>query len=234
MDKGFGTTGPRILIVDDHQISRQFLTAALRRIASDVKQAGTAPEARALAWSWLPDVILMDVRLGDTNGFAVARQICSHWPPATRRPRIIMLSAQPRQAGERAINPVVTDGFLAKPVNIPELLHAIAPSANPASGCAVEHSLSQLRGLFQKELTSRLSQLEQSLTARDIAGARAILHQLIASSGLCRELQLERDLRALHEACGKQAQATGLARPYFSLLIHARKYLQSSHTTQRD
>jgi two-component system sensor histidine kinase EvgS len=234
MYKDSGASGPRVLIVDDHQVSRQFMAAALRHIAGVVKQAGTASEARTLAWSWLPDIILMDVRLGHANGFDVARQILHRWPHATRRPRVIMLSAQPRQGGQRRINLASTDGFLAKPVNVTELLHAIAPSAKAASGCADEQSLSRLQDLFRDELATRLDPLEACLTTLDLAGARAILHQLIASSGLCRQRRLERDLRALHDACGKQPKAACLARPYFSLLVNARRYLQPPCVAQQD
>ena len=226
--------GPRVLIVDDHPISRQFMAAALRRVAADVKQACTADEARTLAWTWLPDVILMDVRLAEANGFEVARQIRERWPRATRQPRVIMLSAGTREAAQCRSNPAGTDRLLAKPVTVPVLLDAVAASTRPAPGCVDEHSLAQLQDLFRSELAARLLQLEECLTAFDLAGAQAILHQLIASSGLCQQRRLERDLRALYEACGKHPEAASLAGQYFSLLVSAGKYLQPPSFAQRN
>ena len=67
---------------------------------------------------------------------------------------------------------------------------------------------------------------EECLSTFDLAGARAILHQLIASSALCLQERLERDLRALHEACAKHPRAATLARQYFSLLISVQNYLR--------
>jgi CheY-like chemotaxis protein len=234
MHQEFRVRGPRVLIVDDHGISRQFMAAALRHIAGDIKQACTASEARALAWSWLPDLILMDVRLADTDGFEVARQIRSRWPLTIQQPRVIMLSAQPCRAGRPRIDRAGMDGFLTKPVTMPELFDAIAAPTNSVTRSVDEDSLSQLQALFRCELAARLEPLEGCLTSCDFAGARAILHQLIASSGLCLQRRLERDLRALHEACDKRPHAGSLARNYFSLLVRARKYLQSTSLAMRD
>ena len=56
----------RILIVDDHQLAREGLRAVLEQSGFEIAGvAGTGEEAVAMAGDLAPDVILMDVRLGD-------------------------------------------------------------------------------------------------------------------------------------------------------------------------
>ncbi|HET6593340.1 MAG TPA: response regulator, partial [Xanthomonadales bacterium] len=83
----------RILIVDDHRISRRFMAAALRQNGAAVKQAATVSHALSIALSWLPDVVVLDVRLGDDCGYDVAELLGRRWPAAVRNPDIFLLSA---------------------------------------------------------------------------------------------------------------------------------------------
>jgi len=207
------------------------MSAALRENAADVKQASTAAEALAVALSWLPEMILVDVRLGDANGIEVTRQIRLGWPQKVPQPRIVMLSAERRYARQQ---PDGADGFLAKPVALPDLLQAVALSARPAVGKDREDPLPWLQELFRSELSARLGSLDTCLATGDLPGARAILHQLIASSGLCLQRRLERDLRALYRTCGKRPLAAEVAREYFSLLVSTREFLWPCAAGNRD
>ena len=63
----------RILVVDDHNVVREGLVLLLRR-ESDfvvVAEAATAADAVELASRVQPDVVLMDVGLGDEDGIQV-------------------------------------------------------------------------------------------------------------------------------------------------------------------
>ena len=59
--------------------------------------------------------------------------------------------------------------------------------------------------------------MDRQLDRLDLAGAAAILHQLIASSALCQEQSLERRLRALYRCCRQGAAEPALAAAYFDL-----------------
>ena len=220
------TPAPGVLVADDHAISRRYVAAALRQSHWHVKQAATPGAALSIALSWLPRLILIDVNLGDTNGFDLARCIRSRWPNAREYPQMVMLSANLPDSDlmKRASNCV--DGFLLKPVSVASLLALVDPEHHPPPSVLRPADASpELQRLFREELSEQLDRLDQYLATRDLAAAAGILHRLIASSGLCRELRLERKLRALDAACRKGAPASELGHEYFSLLVGARHFL---------
>ncbi len=81
----------RLLVVDDHGIVRDGLTALLEREEgmTVVGQAATGEEAILAAQRLRPDVIIMDLVLPDLNGIDATRRILSELPLT----RIIVLSA---------------------------------------------------------------------------------------------------------------------------------------------
>ena len=96
----------RCLIVDDN---RPFLDAARllleREGVAVVGVATTSAEALRLAEELRPDVVLVDIRLGDESGFVLARRLSG---------RVILIStdAQSEYAEEIAASPAA--GFIPK------------------------------------------------------------------------------------------------------------------------
>ena len=67
----------RVLLVDDHAVVRAGVKAVLGA-AKDVHvvgEAGSGAEALAMAERLKPDVMVMDISLGDMDGMAVTRQL---------------------------------------------------------------------------------------------------------------------------------------------------------------
>lgn len=80
----------RIAVVDDHEVVRQGLRPALE-LEPDmavVGEARTGAEAIELARQHQPDVMLLDVRLGDLDGPEVCRRVLDIAP----RTAVIMLT----------------------------------------------------------------------------------------------------------------------------------------------
>ncbi len=63
----------RVLVVDDHGISRRFTVAALRQNNCAVKAAAGVSESIDKACAWLPEVIFTDWRLADGLGKDVVK-----------------------------------------------------------------------------------------------------------------------------------------------------------------
>ena len=80
----------RVLLADDHHVVRTGLRAVLGA-AKDivvVAEASSGREAMALAARVHPDVIVMDLSMGDIDGLEATRQIMAAEP----RPRILVLT----------------------------------------------------------------------------------------------------------------------------------------------
>jgi DNA-binding NarL/FixJ family response regulator len=71
----------RVLIVDDHSVFRRAARGLLeRRGYTVVGEAGDAAAAVDAATRLQPDAVLLDVRLGEDDGFAVARALARACP----------------------------------------------------------------------------------------------------------------------------------------------------------
>ncbi|GAB4475478.1 MAG: hypothetical protein OHK0037_36740 [Elainellaceae cyanobacterium] len=65
----------RILIVEDQWQNRQFLMELLSSIGFELEEAVNGCEAIARWSTWHPDLVLMDLRMPDMNGFKAVQQI---------------------------------------------------------------------------------------------------------------------------------------------------------------
>lgn len=113
----------RVLIVDDHEVVRVGLATLLGRAPSIevVGEAATASEALSQVASLQPDVVLLDVRLGDSSGFDVSREI----QKMEREIRVLVLTSF---ADDNIVVQAIAagaDGYLLKEVNRDALVAAI-------------------------------------------------------------------------------------------------------------
>lgn len=224
-------SGPRILVIDDHDISRRYTVAALRQTGATVKEAGTPEAAFKLALHWLPDAICTDLQLPGMSGYDLIRRIRQDWPGARPRPLVVVLSADPAPVApqpwherlpESLPEPLV-DRILAKPATARQLRATLLTPA--AEGVMEARSgpaePQELQRMFWQELMLRLPGLETNLVRRELGLVRAVLHQLLASSRLAGDRRLEADLQALHAACHDGADAAEIACRYYALRVDA-------------
>lgn len=117
------TSRIRVLVVDDHELVRVGLRAVLERYPrlQLVGEAANAAEGVRQALQLKPDVILMDVRLPDGNGFDVCRQIRQK----NLDSRVLFLTSYSDDAVLEQVVMVEADGFLLKDVHPDELVAAI-------------------------------------------------------------------------------------------------------------
>ena len=111
----------RVLVVEDHTASRQAMVRLLARNGYDVSGAGTADEARTLAISTVPNVIVLDRGLPDADGVSLAREFRSN--PDLCETRLICVSGTAFETG--ADDEQIFDAYLLKPIELATLIKSI-------------------------------------------------------------------------------------------------------------
>jgi len=124
----------RILIVDNDRDSTHLVKILLEKTGwYSVLEENDATRAHLSAQNFRPDLILLDVMMPGTDGGEVAAQIEAD--PDLQRTPIIFLTALVTKAEANAGLRIQGHPFLAKPVNIPELITGI--EENLAAGAPV-------------------------------------------------------------------------------------------------
>lgn len=68
-------TGPRLLVVEDHPETADFLSRYARLLACDVRTAASGKQALDTATAFLPQIVLLDIGLPDMDGWQLARHL---------------------------------------------------------------------------------------------------------------------------------------------------------------
>lgn len=111
---------PRVLVVDDDEISQHYLDSLLSIADIDARIAGSAVEAEALAREGHVDLVFMDLNLPDANGFDVVsrlRGLGGSW----RQIPIFAMTAAPEAHQHRSLAEYGVEELLAKPLSGPTL-----------------------------------------------------------------------------------------------------------------
>jgi two-component system, OmpR family, KDP operon response regulator KdpE len=109
-----------ILIVDDEEAIRQFLSVTIESQGYEVMEAASGKEALAMVSSQHPDLIILDLVLPDIDGVEITRRL-RRW---TQIP-IIILSVKGSEKDKIAALDAGVDDYLTKPFSAGELLARI-------------------------------------------------------------------------------------------------------------
>jgi NarL family two-component system response regulator LiaR len=166
----------KVLVVDDHPITRAGLTLFLKA-HSDlllVGEASSGEDAVAFCEEEVPDVILMDLKLPKMDGVSAMQAIRETNPQV----QVIMLTSYPQpNLVERAVQTGAA-GYLLKSVNAQELVEAIRSAHQGHSVLAQEAAEALVWAMRQQsshdnDLTGRekevLALLVQGLSNAQIA-----------------------------------------------------------------
>ncbi len=186
-----------ILCVDDNDAARYTLARALRRGGYQVIEGRSGADAIKLA-SELPDLITLDVRLPDIDGFEVCQRLKS--VPKTAQIPVLHISAtcvepEHRVRGLRG----GADGFLNRPVNDEELLATV----NALLRLKRAEQEAQSRAEEAERAKNEVAALNETLrgTIRELEQAQAKLTE--------REARLRMAQRAAHSGTWECNLETG-------------------------
>jgi DNA-binding response OmpR family regulator len=110
----------KILVVDDEETISSYLGRKLTKLGYEVLVAGDGETAVDMAFSSLPDVVLLDVKLPRMNGYEVCRKIKAN--ENTRFTTVIMLSAKTQGNEIQQGLDAGCDLYLTKPIGFPDIL----------------------------------------------------------------------------------------------------------------
>ena len=124
------TATRRVLVADDDEYIRRVLTHNLEAEGFHVTVCGDGEDARDLARSTVPDVIILDVMMPKRDGFDVLASLKAN--PSTRDIPVVLLSA-------KATDEDVWDGwragadyYVTKPFDMDELLRYVTAAVGAA------------------------------------------------------------------------------------------------------
>lgn len=111
---------PLILVVDDDWMNREMMQAYLERAGFRVAVAHDASSALESAASLRPNLIMLDVRMGEKDGFEVCQEL--RLQEASRSVPILMLSALSSEDARQKAADAGATGFLTKTMNLASLV----------------------------------------------------------------------------------------------------------------
>lgn len=167
----------RVLLVDDHPLFRAGVRQRLCEHDPDLKvvgEAGNSREAQEMVALLTPDVVLMDIAMGDENGIEATRAIKRQAPAVA----VIILSLYDDVQYIEAAVEAGAAGYFLKTVQGPDLAAAVRSAhegdtvlSPEVAGKVFRRLLPRLRGTDQPPSFQRLSERESEVLALVARGA---------------------------------------------------------------
>ena len=118
------SSGPKLLLVEDHSGTGEALKRLLRRAGFDVRLAASVAEALEFAKGESFAVVITDLRLSDGTGVDVLQQL-----RLNSNPKGIVLSGLFEEGDEERLAAVGADRIFTKPADWNRLLEAVSELA---------------------------------------------------------------------------------------------------------
>lgn len=113
----------KILVVDDEKSIHSYLQRKLSKLGYSVYIAEDGEEALSKAFSLLPDLVLLDIKIPKLNGIEVCKRLKSD--DGTKKIPIIMLSAKAQSEEIEEGLKAGADKYLCKPISFPDILKEV-------------------------------------------------------------------------------------------------------------
>jgi two-component system OmpR family response regulator len=115
--------GRRVLVVEDHEATRNLLRALFRRVGWEVSAAATVADALALlAQPPPPDGLVLDLMLPDGDGVVVLRKVRTDGLPT----RVAVCTGTHDPARIAALRALAAAAFFPKPIDFAAVCRALA------------------------------------------------------------------------------------------------------------
>lgn len=167
--------GTRILLVEDHALTRQVIAAQLRRWGATVQEAASAEDALAAQMQAPCPLVMLDIGLPAMDGYALARQLRLHEAEGAPRARLIALSAFTGDDHTLRCQVAGIDAVLLKPLQADALLQALD---QPVPSRAFESTARELVAAYEEDVDRELQCLHEAIAGCDAVQLRHHAHRL--------------------------------------------------------
>jgi DNA-binding NarL/FixJ family response regulator len=153
----------RIMLVDDHEVVRLGLKALIDHHAemNVVAEAATSAEAVRKALAYKPDIVVLDIRLGDGSGIDTCREITTQLPNT----KVIMLTSYAEDEVLFAAIRAGAVGYVLKQSGGQDLIRAI-------------ETVAQGQSLLDPAMTERIfAEVRRAARAQDSAAFSMLTDQ---------------------------------------------------------
>ena len=189
----------RVLIVDDHEIVRRGLYTVLseQEDFEVVGQAATGNTAVTLAMQLQPDIVLLDIFLGASNGLDIAQQLQRGCP----KTRIVILTGHSDEGHLFRAMRIGVHGYLQKSLLINELLSALRAVHQGERVIGEPRAITRVLGEFER-LTKEQERIRSGLTDLEIELVRLVAegcsNKEIASRQFWSEVTVKRKMQDIY------------------------------------
>lgn len=114
----------KVLIADDSTTERLNLTHILEAAGYQVIPAQSGNEAKSLAETQLPDLVMLDIIMEDGDGYQACRALKRN--PATQSIPVIMISSKSNPVDKQWAQKLGANAYIVKPYKDEDVLQQIA------------------------------------------------------------------------------------------------------------
>ena len=114
----------RVLIVDDNKVNRLLLSRSVEMQGHRAALAENGRVALEMLRREPFDLLLLDIEMPEMDGLEASRCINAQWP-ATKRPRIVAMTANAMQSDRDMCRAAGMDDYVAKPIRVEHLVEAL-------------------------------------------------------------------------------------------------------------
>jgi signal transduction histidine kinase len=195
-----------ILAVDDNDALRYSLLRTLEAGGYSVIEARTGAEALKMA-DHSPDLITLDVRLPDFDGFEVCRRLKAN--PKTAHIPVLHISSTFTASEYRVRGLESADGYLAEPVSREELLATVGALLRLKKAEREARLHAEAAEKARMELSLAHAELEERVQerTRELDGKTKAIHVLSTQLLRLQDDERRRLARELHDSTGQMLAA---------------------------
>jgi two-component system, sensor histidine kinase and response regulator len=196
----------RILLAEDNKINQAVATGLLQKRGHEVVVANNGIEALAILDRMSIDVVLMDIRMPEMDGFAATAAIRDQEKTTGKHLPIVALTAHAMEGDRERFLDAGMDGYLSKPIRVQDMEEvltsigrrghedtspdetAVRLPADPVDAADLLERLdgdlellSELTEVFREDYPGQLKLAREALANSDLSGLQEVAHSLKGS-----------------------------------------------------